>query len=302
MADFFSHRTSLMRLRIKPRTLGACRADWGRVVSTGLVIGLCVSLVVLPIAVLAGTKTFDIAIPATTADESIRLLSRQTGHSAIFQSGDVAGIQTNPVQGQYTLHRALDALLAGTGLTARLTEKNVITILYRAQDAGEEDMVTVDKKVGLLASVAAFLLGAGASDEVLAQAEPAADEDRRTLEEIVVTATRREASLQDVGVSVSALSNNFLDEIGANDLNDFFGFVPSVNAASNTIGERGGLNIVIRGISNSRISSGNDSSSLTATTGYYINDIRVLCMAPPRWVVLSELSLISRISRSLMPP
>lgn len=99
--------------------------------------------------------------------------------------------------------------------------------------------------------------------------------ERRVLEEIVVTAARREEHLQDASMSVSALTGDSLSAIGAKELDDYFGFVPSVNSASNTIGERGGKNIIIRGISNTRIASSNDTASLTATTGFYINDVPV---------------------------
>lgn len=98
--------------------------------------------------------------------------------------------------------------------------------------------------------------------------------NRQTLEEIVVTASRREESLQDTSISVSAVTGGFLNSVGATTLDDYMGYVPSVNAASNTAGERGGLNILIRGISNTRIALG-DASLLTATTGFYLNDIPI---------------------------
>lgn len=92
------------------------------------------------------------------------------------------------------------------------------------------------------------------------------------LEEIVVTASRREQSTLDVAASLSAMSGALLESIGAEDLDGYFGFVPSVTTAHNMVGERGGQNIVVRGISNSRASSGFEAS-LAGTTGFYINDI-----------------------------
>jgi len=98
--------------------------------------------------------------------------------------------------------------------------------------------------------------------------------EEKVLEEVIVTASRRTESLQDASISVSAMTGEFLDKVGARTLDDYMGFVPSVNAASNTAGERGGLNIIIRGVSNTRIALG-DASLLTATTGFYINDIPI---------------------------
>lgn len=124
----------------------------------------------------------------------------------------------------------------------------------------------------LLLCTCAILIG----DSVFAQStkdgEPTKERD--TLEEIIVTASRRTESLQDASVSISAMTGDFLNSVGALTLDDYMGYVPSVNAASNTAGERGGLNILIRGISNTRIALG-DASLLTATTGFYLNDIPI---------------------------
>lgn len=111
------------------------------------------------------------------------------------------------------------------------------------------------------------------SQPIFAQSAESQDsaKGQRTLEEIVVTAARREEGLQDASMSVSALSGKTLSDLGAQQLDDYFGFVPSVNSASNTIGERGGKNIVMRGVSNTRIAAG--PSALSSTTGYYLNDI-----------------------------
>jgi outer membrane receptor protein involved in Fe transport len=99
-------------------------------------------------------------------------------------------------------------------------------------------------------------------------------ENRSVLEEIIVTAQRRDQSLQDVPSAVSALSGETLEDIGAEELADYFGFVPSVNAAHNSYGERGGQNIVIRGVANARL-GGTDASSMSSTTGFYLNDVPV---------------------------
>ena len=104
-------------------------------------------------------------------------------------------------------------------------------------------------------------------------ADAAADTDSPpALEEVVVNAQRREQRLQDVPIAVSAVTGGFLDRIGAEQLQDYFAFVPGVNLASSTLGERGGQNIIIRGVSNARL-VGTDASSLSATTGFYLNDI-----------------------------
>ena len=53
--------------------------------------------------------------------------------------------------------------------------------------------------------------------------------DGSILEEIVVTATKRSTSLQDTALSISAISEESLDLIGADEFSDFAGFVPGLN-------------------------------------------------------------------------
>jgi len=78
------------------------------------------------------------------------------------------------------------------------------------------------------------------------------------LQEVIVTATRREESLSKVPISVSALTQSDMDDRGIKDMQDIVRFVPGV-----TIDNSGTNAISIRGIS---------SSAGAGTTGIYIDD------------------------------
>jgi iron complex outermembrane receptor protein len=78
------------------------------------------------------------------------------------------------------------------------------------------------------------------------------------LEEIVVTATRREESISKVPISITALSQEALDQRGIRDLTELVRFTPGVS-----IDTTGTNQISIRGIS---------SSAGAGTTGIYIDD------------------------------
>jgi outer membrane receptor protein involved in Fe transport len=112
----------------------------------------------------------------------------------------------------------------------------------------------------------AVLSGAAASlcaSWVAAQAVATATGGSSTeLSEIIVTATRRSESIQNVPSSVTALTSNTLEEIKARDLNDFAGFVPGLSFAST--GPSTNL-LVIRGITT--------GSQLSSATGVYLDDI-----------------------------
>lgn len=102
-------------------------------------------------------------------------------------------------------------------------------------------------KFGLLAaSVSLCALNAGtawAQEAQPQEAQPAA-EDGTALEEIVVTAQKREQSLQDVPISVAAVSGELLVEQGIHRLQDLQTQVSNFSMTETAIG----TNIAIRGI------------------------------------------------------
>jgi iron complex outermembrane receptor protein len=93
----------------------------------------------------------------------------------------------------------------------------------------------------------------------------AADED--TLEEIVVTAQKREQRLQDVPISVSAVSGADLDSAGAHDFRDILLSIPGLSYSGT---EPGQSNYSIRGVS---------TGASSPTTGLYLDDVSVLSIA-----------------------
>ena len=64
------------------------------------------------------------------------------------------------------------------------------------------------------------------------QAAAQADDDEVGLDEIIVTATKREVNIQDIPASVQAITQDSLAAMGAKTLEDFARFVPSVNVVS----------------------------------------------------------------------
>lgn len=88
------------------------------------------------------------------------------------------------------------------------------------------------------------------------------------LDEIVVTATRREERLQDVPISVTAFSQEKLDSEGLKNIDDLSRLSPGLTFQRNGFSSSGNYNdegsdINIRGI---------DSTAGTSTTGVYVDD------------------------------
>ncbi|MEH0195307.1 TonB-dependent receptor [Caulobacter sp. CCNWLY153] len=110
------------------------------------------------------------------------------------------------------------------------------------------------------AALAAFAAPLGAAAQSATQAaKPAPDE---TVEEIVVTALKRSTTLQTTPMSISAVTGDSLQKIGATGLQDYFRSVPGVNL---TQGQLGQSRVTIRGV----------QGSGEATTGLYYDETSV---------------------------
>ncbi len=108
------------------------------------------------------------------------------------------------------------------------------------------------------ATFLAILAGTSAGVSAADRPDDAISAGPGSLEEIVVTATRREESISKVPISITALSQNDLDQKGIRDFSEMVRFTPGV--AFDTSGTNA---ISIRGIS---------SSGGAGTTGIYIDD------------------------------
>jgi iron complex outermembrane receptor protein len=112
---------------------------------------------------------------------------------------------------------------------------------------------------GLLVSVASSQVFAAPADEA---APPSTDADSAQLQEIVVTSTRQAESLSRVPLSVTALTQQGMDDAGVRDLGDIQRLTPGLQF-SPLAGASGTSSISIRGVS---------SAVGASTTGIYIDD------------------------------
>jgi len=106
-----------------------------------------------------------------------------------------------------------------------------------------------------------------------AQAETSASEPAAsslTLEEIVVTAQRREERVQDVPISVTALDTSFIADNGIRNIEDLSGFAPSLYTTNSV--NYGAAPVSIRGIGGA---NGGGNFFNDEPVGVYYNDMYV---------------------------
>jgi len=93
-----------------------------------------------------------------------------------------------------------------------------------------------------------------------------AAEERPMLDEIVVTAQKRESNLQDVSLSVQVLGNRQLEDLNVNAFDDYIQFLPTVSFQTTRPGY---AQIYMRGISSG--GDGNHSGSMPSV-GVYLDE------------------------------
>jgi iron complex outermembrane receptor protein len=102
-----------------------------------------------------------------------------------------------------------------------------------------------------------------------------ADESQLTLEEVIVTAQRREESLQDVPVSISAFNNEQLVRTSISTAADYLVQTPNVGFSEDGEGGSRSINVSIRGVSNITL----DGIATANSIGYYIDELSVGAVA-----------------------
>ncbi|HEX3846746.1 MAG TPA: TonB-dependent receptor [Steroidobacteraceae bacterium] len=114
-------------------------------------------------------------------------------------------------------------------------------------------------KSNLSAAIAAILGGVSAASSLAAAAESGTE----ALEEITVTAQRREQSIQDVPISMQALTGQTLQQLNISTFDDYIKFLPNVTSANNGPGQS---EVFMRGLS-----AGSQASQGSSSTGLYPN-------------------------------
>ena len=111
-------------------------------------------------------------------------------------------------------------------------------------------------------------------------------QDAGQLEEVIVTATKRAQSLQEVGMSITVLSEQSIEEMGIDSYLDFAVRIPNLGTAFQSDGRFDSNSPSLRGV----FGSGDKSSS--ATTGIYIDDVPVTSALQPRVIDLERIEVL----------
>jgi iron complex outermembrane receptor protein len=156
------------------------------------------------------------------AGTALNEFAKQASVQMLFDYEIVQDVRTNEVRGEYQVWHALELLVADTGLEAIRVDNGRYSVVSVINHNGETDNVNTRRNIFAAALAAVF--STGAVVDVVAQDT----NNSRVLEEIVVTAQKRAQSLQDVPVTVNALSEENLTEFGVDSLFEVANLVPGM--------------------------------------------------------------------------
>lgn len=234
----------------------------------GLGLLLCVCTVLAAAESGAGSPKLDIA-PGPLG-QALTEFAKQSGLQVILDAQLAEGVQSPGVRGTLSAEAALERLLAQTPFRAEWLDGHTVAI--RAVNAGETAWAAGDGKgwegVRRLAQAQgdSTVYGAvGVGDGVEGKqghSETAEDAKGINLEEIIVTAQRREERLLDTPISIGVLSGAELDEGMSRSVADVLNQVGGVSIIQDSPGT---VRIAIRGILSGSAAAGSASA-------YYIDE------------------------------
>lgn len=242
----------------------------------------------------AAVGHFDLNIPREPLDGALRDLAQQTGMQvARFTDHAKDNLLVGPLYGSYSTDEALKTLLGPTGLSYRpLNERGYIVATPEALAAEsvassatrspasitpskpapvEKSKLTTEGKAerSFSGPFRMAQAGSGYTTGNVPVAKPESSSSAH-LEEVVVTAEKRNERLQDVPSAVTAVSGDRLEWLKVSTLSNLANYVPGMSVQDG--GAPGARQISIRGLNTS---AGNNTNG--PTVGMYIDDLAVSC-------------------------
>jgi outer membrane receptor protein involved in Fe transport len=221
-------------------------------------------LMTAPAMAMADSARFNIAAqPLPTA---LKAFAEQARMQLLYQPGAVDRAVATPVAGDLDKHAALEQLLHGTGLEAVYSTDNAATIrpiravptaAASSSAAGASSVLDRDAPATTGSPpkstfwdrfrLAQVDQGASSgSTPVEKQNQQASKEKPVLLEEIVVTAQKREERLQNVPISISVLGGTDLDKSTFDGVSDALSIIPGVTVSKT--GQGDGSTLTVRGV------------------------------------------------------
>lgn len=211
-------------------------------------------------------KMFSFNIPRQSVDLALTEFAEQADLTLVFRFEDVRNSNANQLIGEFGLQEGIEILLANTELTPTFTNQLVLRIATTAHKGSEGEAMKVKNKKGLLAGLVTLFLGSGA---VAQDADGDRQNNTGLLEEIVVTAQKREQALDDVPVALTVLSGSQIDDTFSNGIESLQAAIPSLTFRKGNTNRNSGN--FLRGIGTISFSIAAEPSVSTVVDGVVLS-------------------------------
>ena len=201
-------------------------------------------------------------IPRQRADGALTAFGQQADLTVVYQYDRIKNYHTNQLQGDYKVTHAVAILLANTGLSAEFDAARYLIITDQSKGKRMNTANSSKRKTVLAGLVGLF--AAGGMTQAVAQGGEAAT-GQSAIDEIIVTANKREQSLQDVAMAVSALSGETIEKRGLVGMSDYLSTLPGVSMQDRGASQN---SVIIRGLAS-------DPQLEDSTVGIYFGETPV---------------------------
>lgn len=168
-------------------------------------------------------------IPQQRADLALVQFAEQADLTFVFPFEEARKETVSVVIGEYTRREALIALLSETSLRPEITETDgVLSVRIQKEVSNNEGIMSRKSLLSRLAAgVSSIVVGAAANGGAVAQ-DSLGDTASENRDVVIVTARKREENLQDVPISITAISQDALREANAFGLEDIAELTPGL--------------------------------------------------------------------------
>jgi iron complex outermembrane receptor protein len=230
-------------------------ARWGSKLVWYTLIGATGLLLTAPVMARGESAWFDIAAQPLPA--ALRAFATQAQVQLLYEYDAVASTSGNAVTGELDKQAALAQLLRNTGFEVIYSSGNAATIRPTTSDKQAEQKAEAD---------AHRLRLAQAQGGQPRRHDSASDAGTNLLEEVIVTARRREEKIQSVPIAITVVSQEKLQDNNAQTIGDLQYLVPSMSARTGLT--RDAVTVSIRG-------QGSNSSSALPGVVAYLNEVPI---------------------------
>jgi len=207
----------------------------------------------------AQDQTHEFDIPAQDAAGALQAFGAQSRMQLLFDFEAVQQMRTRELRGSFDTAAALERLLAGTGLSFTIVNERTVSIVRApaASRANQSTLGTVSVTARKTSATRSSLEPVTVMDAGVAAA----------LDEVVVTAEKRDQALQRSALAVTALPSRVLERQQVTDLRSVTTLIPNLQIGLSST--QAAFDLALRGIVSTNRTELGDAAVAFHVDGFY---------------------------------